>query len=60
MTANAAKEIDMRRIIRCFVAWIVVLTSKHACKTYGEAAELSKGPCGRCVGREVRGAKVDA
>lgn len=46
----------MKRAIRSFVAWIVSLTNKYACTTYGDVAELSKGPCGRCVGSEVRGA----
>lgn len=45
----------MKRIIRKIAAFIVQLTSKYACKTYGDVAELSTGPCKRCVGKEVRG-----
>lgn len=25
----------------------------HACQTFGEIAELSEGPCERCVGRAL-------
>jgi len=45
----------MKKAIRWVVARIVRWTDKHCCTTYGDVAELSKGPCQRCVGREVRG-----
>ena len=43
----------MKQIIRRIVAFVVKLTAKHACKTYGDIAELSAGPCQRCVGKSV-------
>ena len=47
----------MKRIVRKIVSVIVSLTAKYVCKTYGDVAELSRGPCKRCVGCEVRGPK---
>jgi len=43
-------------MIRRAVARIVAMTAKYACTTYGDVAELSPGPCARCVGQEVCGA----
>lgn len=45
----------MKQIIRRIIAFVVRLTAKHACKTYGDVAELSSGPCKRCVGMRVNG-----
>ena len=45
----------MKKLIRCIVSFLVRLTTKYACETFGDIAELSKGPCDRCVGKEVRG-----
>ena len=47
----------MKQIMRSAVAWVVRIAVKHLCKTYGDIAEMSPGPCTRCVGMEVRGAK---
>lgn len=44
----------MKRLLRKIVAYIVGLTAKFACKTYGDVSQLSAGPCKRCVGMEVR------
>ena len=49
----------MKQLIRRIVAFIVRLTMRHACETYGDAAELSVGPCQRCVGRAVQGPRQD-
>lgn len=49
----------MKTLIRKIVGWLVHLTSKYACDTYGEVAELADGPCKRCVGCEVRGTTSD-
>lgn len=49
----------MKKLIRKIVASIVSLTSDYACKTYGDVAELSRGPCARCVGVAVHGAPAD-
>ena len=49
----------MKRLVRKFVASIVRLTAKYACKTYGDVAELSHGPCQRCVGQEVKGPQAE-
>ena len=46
----------MKKVIRWIVARLVRWTDKHCCRTYGDVAELSKGPCQRCCGMEVRGA----
>lgn len=43
----------MKRFIRKLVAAIVRLTDRYACNTYGDMAELSSGPCQRCVGRAI-------
>ena len=43
----------MKKLIRRIVAKIVKWTDKHCCTTYGDKAELSSGPCGRCVGRAI-------
>lgn len=45
----------MKYVLRKFTAMLVRLTTKLACSTYGETAELSSGPCQRCVGRAVTG-----
>ena len=45
----------MKKLIRSIVSFLVRLTAKYACETFGDIAELSKGPCDRCVGKEVRG-----
>lgn len=41
----------MRRAIRRVVAFIVRLADKYACETYDDVAELSRGPCRRCIGK---------
>ena len=48
----------MKEAIRRMVTQIVEWTNKHCCPTYGDVAELSPGPCRRCVGHEVRGGGV--
>jgi len=45
----------MKKVIRTMVAWLVGMTNKYACTTYGDVAELSAGPCARCVGKQVTG-----
>lgn len=45
----------MKRVMRKMVAYIVKTADKYLCTTYGDKAELSDGPCGRCVGLAVRG-----
>ena len=48
----------MKKVIRWAVSKIVQWTIKHCCPTYGDVAELSKGPCQRCCGCEVRDASI--
>ena len=45
----------MKKVIRSVVAKIVTWADKTCCKTYGDKASLSSGPCQRCVGRQVVG-----
>ena len=52
---EAEMKNQMKKLIRSVVAWLVELTNKYACTTYGDMAELSSGPCARCVGRQVTG-----
>ena len=49
----------MKKLIRRIVFWIVRTTSKYACVTYGDIAELSAGPCMRCVGKATGGNPKD-
>lgn len=48
----------MRVLVRHTVQGAVRLTDKYCCDTYGDVAELSEGPCKRCVGRAVIGPEV--
>ena len=48
----------LRRLVRHTVQGIVRFASKYCCDTYGDVAELSDGPCRRCVGRAVAGPEV--
>lgn len=48
----------LRRLVRHTVQGIVRFASKYCCDTYGDVAELSDGPCRRCVGRAVVGPEV--
>ena len=48
----------MRKLVRHTVQGVVRFTDKHFCDTYGDVAELSEGPCRRCVGRAVVGPEV--
>ena len=50
----------MKKLIRRIVSLLVKFTGKYACETYGDKAELSSGPCARCVGQEVRGPQSNA
>ena len=49
----------MKTFIRWSVSWIVRVARATACTTYGEIAELSAGPCQRCVGHAVSGPTVE-
>lgn len=46
----------MKRFLRWCVRRIVDLADRHLCTTYGDSAELHRGPCERCVGHAVVGA----
>ena len=39
--------------LRLAVFWLAELVSFVPHTTYGEIAEMHRGPCGRCVGRRV-------
>lgn len=50
----------LRRLPFRFIRWLVglqvrLLVKTPICKTFGDIAELSPGPCERCVGHAVYG-----
>ena len=45
----------MKKLVRSFAGLVIRFAAKYACKTYGDVAELSHGPCQRCVGQQVIG-----
>jgi alkylated DNA nucleotide flippase Atl1 len=49
--SSAWWRVVIRRVVSRVVEWAV----DHACVTYGDIAELHPGPCGRCVGKAVKG-----
>ena len=49
----------MKQTLRSVTAWLVRLTRSVACTTYGDIAQLSDGPCQRCVGRSIHGPAWD-
>ena len=49
----------MRQVIRFVVRMISNVASTRAISpTYGDVAAMHKGPCERCVGKSVEGARV--
>lgn len=43
----------MKKALRLYARLVVNVTRKLACETFGDTAELSPGPCERCVGRAL-------
>lgn len=49
----------MKWLLRKVARFFVVLADRYACDTYGDVAELSDGPCRRCVGHAVETISTD-
>ena len=43
----------MKGLLRKMTRKLTGFVGRVACETFGEKAELSSGPCGRCVGKRV-------